>query len=255
LATPHASRWADPALTGEAAFVAVCALDRPPSKLATVALSGDETAHARAARSSRRRREIDVTRRMLRHGLDRCLGEPEASLAWTGRGPECDPSGDGPGLSIAHARGFAAVALRRGGAVGVDVEDADTARRWQRIAETMFCDADRDWILAGIDDTARSRRFLAVWTAREAFAKSRRESVFDRLSRPLLQVREPGSTAHRAGPLVAVFHAEAWTLALCGAGAAIEAPRWFLNDSATGAPERPALCFEILRQHALRSPH
>jgi len=240
---------------GEAAFVAVCSLDRPPPELAAVALSSDETALARAARSRRREREIDVTRRMLRHGLDRCLGEPGAPLAWSGRGPEYDSGGERPGLSVAHAREFAAAAVSRGGAVGVDVEGADRVRPWQRIAKTVLCDADRDWILAGIDDTARSRRFLAVWTAREAFAKARRESVFDRLSRPLLRVREPGSTAYRTGTLVAVFHADAWTLALCGAGAAVEAPRWFLHDSATAAPERPALCFEILRQHALRSPH
>src|SRR5690606_31059422 len=116
-------------------------------------------------------------------------------------------------------------------------------------------DADRDWILAATDESARARRFLAVWTAREAFAKARRESVFDRLSRPLLQACEPDSRVHRVGPLVAVFHADAWTLALCGPGAAVEAPRWFLQDSATGAPRYPAMCFETVGGHALRRPH
>ena len=255
LATLHVSRRPDPKPPGEAAFVAVCSLDRPQPELAAVALSTDEKAFASAARSRRRQREIDVTRRMLRLGLDRCLGEPAAPLAWTGRGPEYDRGGEGPGLSIAHAREFAAAALSRGGAVGVDIEGAVPARPWRRIAQTVFCDADRDWILAGIDEPARARRFLAVWTAREAFAKFRRESVFDCLSRPLLRAREPGSTVRRGDALVAVFHADDWTLALCGAGAAVEAPRWFLHDTATGAPKRPEVCFEILREHALRSPH
>lgn len=232
-------------------LVTVCDLHDPPPALASVSLSELELASLRRARSGRRRREIDVTRRLLRFGLRNALSCSDAPLAWNGRGPDYDDGVHKIGLSISHSRRFAAAALSLAGAVGVDVECPSPARPWRRIVDALFCDADRHWILAaGREGQDPAGRFLAVWTAREAFAKFRKESVLDRLARPLLAYEATHENTGAAGtprerPQVAVYSCASWTLAVCGIGAGM--PRWFLRKpSGTHAAHRSPICFRTL---------
>ena len=123
--------------------------------------------------SARARHRSLIASRLLREGL-RQLGHRGAvlsSLRYTPRGrPTLDLPVD---FSISHCEGRVVCAVSTAGPIGVDVEaiGALTADDFPRYLN----DGERAW--AGCDP----RRFLSVWTRKEAVAKAAGADSLDRL--------------------------------------------------------------------------
>ncbi len=203
-------------------LVAACPLSRPPAVLSAVSLTASEGRRVEAAGSERRRRELVIGRRWLRHVAGLASGQPAGavSVAWPD-GPRLSGTLSGYGASLAHSRGYVLAALSSGGAVGVDVEDRVPRPRWRHLAEAFLCRSDHEFIdAAGTAPTAETpafTRFLAVWTAREAFAKSMRGSVLDDLSRPLLEPVDAGAIL-QDGVRIDVYVDPRKVVAVCSTG-------------------------------------
>lgn len=156
----------------------------------TTPLSHEEQLSVERARTRRRRREIAVSRHLMRYCLMQSASAVDAPIEWTSAGPRYRDARHGFGLSLSHSRHHAAVAVAANQSIGIDVESLDTPRHWERIMNAVFCSQDIDWITRNIQTSFASsglQRFLVIWTAREAYAKYRRGSVLDHISRPILR--------------------------------------------------------------------
>ena len=102
------------------------------------------------------------------------VGVPPSALCW-GRGPDGKPHLVGTGsdlqTNLSHSEDVAALAITRGPAVGVDIQwlapDLDPLRmsaRFFRPAEARF--------VAAAEGLARLRRFVDLWTRKEACVKA-----------------------------------------------------------------------------------
>lgn len=181
--------------------LAVCRLDAPSPSVVAMPLSAGERRFLETCRSAKRRREVEVTRRLLRYGLHEYLGVPTKAVRWGKTGPRYVGAPHNIGLSASHDDRCAAIAWSTAGKIGIDIESLEFPRPWRRIMDAMFCDDDIDWIMhrAGENATSGLRRFLVVWTAREAYAKYSGGSVLGQLSQPVL--REAGADERYEGAL------------------------------------------------------
>lgn len=77
------------------------------------------------------------------------------------------------GIGIARTRGATAVALRPDGPVGIDIEGRDSraARQAARLCEA-FTEPEAMFVRAGSAPDDRARRFLMLWTGKEAVLKA-----------------------------------------------------------------------------------
>lgn len=156
----------------------------------TIPLSVEEQISLKQARSRKRRREIAVSRRLMRYCLMHAASTADAPIEWTSTGPRYQGDRHDLGLSLSHSRHHAAVAVAPNQPIGIDVESLDTPRRWERIMNAVFCSQDIDWITRSPQASFESpglQRFLVIWTAREAYAKYHRGSILDHISRPILR--------------------------------------------------------------------
>lgn len=180
-------------------------------------LSKSEEALLASCRTSKRRREVHVSRRLMRYGLRKFLGMADDALEWYDSGPRYATTHQSVGLSVAHSRDRVAAAWSTKGRIGIDVENLLARPNWRRAMESMFCDEDIDWTTADgpKGEAAGLRRFLAVWTAREAYAKYRGGSVLEHLSRPLLCDAEDSDGPHADCARVEVNADEYKVVAVC----------------------------------------
>lgn len=172
-------------------YIAVSSLDSPAETVMAIPLSSREQRSLADSGTAKRRREVNVSRRLMAYGLREYLALSGDEVEWRESGPRYAAECDKVWLSIAHSRRHAAVAMSPNGAIGIDIETMASPPRWRRIMRVMFCDEDIDWITrnAGTlqNTSAGLRYFYIVWTAREAYAKYTGSSVFDTLSKPLLR--------------------------------------------------------------------
>ena len=142
----------------------------------TALLDEGELRRARTLRRPADRRRHVAARALVRTVLSRYL--PPAPQDWRfvadahGR-PQLSPEHRLPELqfNIAHTAGLVVLALRVGGALGVDVETP--RRRTDTLAlERYFAPAERA-ALRALPAAARRRRFFEVWTLKEAYLKAR----------------------------------------------------------------------------------
>jgi hypothetical protein len=76
------------------------------------------------------------------------------------------------GKSVSHSGGFAALAVGPAGSrFGVDLERVDLRRDPQRLARFAF-DAQEAAQMAALSEAARTERFYALWTLKEAAIKA-----------------------------------------------------------------------------------
>lgn len=135
------------------------------------------------ARMARLRRPEDRAAYALAHGLLRLeLGRASgvAPGDWrfvpTPHGkpvvarPQMPP---GPALdfSLTHTTGLVAVAIGRGVRVGVDAEASDRPVDPDEIAADVLSPIERAGLAAAAGPGERHRRFLVLWTLKEAYAK------------------------------------------------------------------------------------
>ncbi|WP_155419432.1 4'-phosphopantetheinyl transferase family protein [Chromobacterium subtsugae] len=156
---------------GAAIDVIAIPLDGPPCP---DALSPDE--RLRAARFIRPRdgARYAAAHNALRQLLAAALGADPAALDFAAEsaGKPWLPAYPELGFNLSHSGDAALVALARGARLGVDLEQAQRDGReldWQGIAESYFSAGER-LALGDADDGAR--RFLRMWTAKEAVLKA-----------------------------------------------------------------------------------
>ena len=116
------------------------------------------------------------------------------SAAVRAGGPELDAP-HGLDFNVSHTRGVALIAhLDRDGArVGVDLEAVDRTLAHDGLARKFLTARERDAI-AHLDDDARRRAFLRLWTCKEAMSKATGEGAVARRS------TRSASTRGRASP-------------------------------------------------------
>ncbi len=143
-----------------------------------------EGEHARAGRFTRpqlRERYI-AGRATLRMLLGRALDIPPAAVPIVrgARGrPQLDLAG-APDFNVSHTRDAAIIAVVQDGAgrlrIGVDLERADREVDASRLAR-KFCTPREREAMAGLDADASRRRFLRLWTCKEAMSKATGDGI------------------------------------------------------------------------------
>ncbi|HET9863728.1 MAG TPA: 4'-phosphopantetheinyl transferase superfamily protein [Steroidobacteraceae bacterium] len=127
------------------------------------------------------KRQQLLTRAMLREALSRSVPEV-APREWRflrgpGGRPALAPPFDSTGLdfNVAHSRGLVAAAIARAGRVGVDVETLGE-RVPLHVASRYF--APREVAaLQALPEAEQPRRFLRLWTLKEAYLKATGEGL------------------------------------------------------------------------------
>jgi 4'-phosphopantetheinyl transferase len=81
-------------------------------------------------------------------------------------------------FNISHSKGAVVIAVTNGPAVGVDVEALDRELNLDDLLSAgIFSDQEKRWIL----QQEREKRFLQLWTLKEAWAKARGYGLSDRV--------------------------------------------------------------------------
>jgi len=80
--------------------------------------------------------------------------------------------GRGISFNLAHSKDTLLIALRRQGAVGVDVEYFDPSTDFMEVARANFTENESNSLAAIEDPTSRLRTFYCYWTRKEAVGKA-----------------------------------------------------------------------------------
>lgn len=94
-------------------------------------------------------------------------------------------------VSVTHTRGLVACAVGRVEALGVDGEPVDRRVRALALARRFFAESEAAE-LAGLEAAEANRRFLALWTSKEALGKALGGGVSPVLSHPLFRFSGEG---------------------------------------------------------------
>ena len=132
-----------------------------------------------ARRTGRHRRPHVVTRALVRAVLAGYLDCPPASVLLS-RGPNGKPRLHGAGglrFNVSHSGSVLVVAVTTGTEVGVDVERVRPVQRDVSLARRWFSEADAASLAVAPADR-RARRFMELWTRREAIAKLSGEGLW-----------------------------------------------------------------------------
>ena len=157
-------------------------------------------------------------RAALRETLARRLGIAPAAVpivrGTRGRPMLADDAS--PDFNVSHTRGVAVIALldRAGHRVGIDIEGEDRSLAHDSLARKFLTADERDAI-APLDDDARRRAFLRLWTCKEAMSKA----TGDGLSAPCARIGI--DTARGLVPVAGpdVYAPGLWSLHAVAAGA------------------------------------
>lgn len=95
---------------------------------------------------------------------------------------EGDLAASGLRFNLSHSGRWLVIALTRGQAIGVDIEQQRPMRRAGDLARRFFTGPDVDTIVA-LDEPERSPCFLRQWTAREALIKAVGSSIAGTIGR------------------------------------------------------------------------
>jgi 4'-phosphopantetheinyl transferase len=155
-----------------------CSLDLPRAALdeAYAMLADDELERARRYKFTRDRRRFVAARSFLRRTLAKYLSVSPRDLSFVygafGK-PGLSPQPDGVRVefNLSHSGDLALLAITRGTAVGVDVEQVIEVSDLQGMASRFFS-ADENAALQELPAEARTFAFYSCWTRKEAFLKA-----------------------------------------------------------------------------------
>src|SRR5689334_4265202 len=152
--------------SGEPGFAQRCRAILAPGEL--------EACEAFAREEDRQRARL--TRLLLRETLARYAPVEPADWSFTA-GPQGKPAIAGPlaaplSFNLSHARELVVLALTTGCEIGVDVEDDARELDPLELAPRV-CAGEEEAELRALDPEARRRRFLELWTLKEAYLKAR----------------------------------------------------------------------------------
>lgn len=155
-----------------------CSLDLPSALVAQAyaVLAGDEVDRARRYKFARDQRRFVAARSFLRRTLAEylSLSPLELSFAYGAFGkPRLSPRADHARVefNLSHSGDIAILAITRGPAVGVDVEQVIQVSDLQEMARRFFS-AYENAALNKIPSDARHFAFYCCWTRKEAFLKA-----------------------------------------------------------------------------------
>jgi 4'-phosphopantetheinyl transferase len=138
-------------------------------------LAPDERARHDRFRGDADRAMFLVGRVMARTLVGRGLGLTPTAWTWRegprGR-PEVGEAASAISFNLAHSGGIVACALRRGGGVGIDVEDRNRRALDARLVE-RYCAPDEIADIQGRGPEGWRDQFLKYWTLKEAYLKAR----------------------------------------------------------------------------------
>jgi 4'-phosphopantetheinyl transferase len=193
----------------------LCKLERDETELVSMTEYLSPAEHARAARfgTDLLRWRWVVGRATLRVLLGRHIGiDPAAVPLRRGvRGrPELDLR-DAPDFNLSHTGDVALIGigagLKRGERIGVDIERADREVNADGLARRVLTERERA-DLAPLDTQARRRRFLRLWTCKEAMSKA----TGDALSAPFRRIDVDLSDGLRLSAGPSPYLPEQWRL-------------------------------------------
>ena len=141
-------------------------------------LSAEECRQEARFRFADDRKRYRVTRALLRTALSRYA--PVAPLDWTfatnaygcPRIDEAHGAAAGISFNLSHTRGLIALAVTRGRAVGIDVENLVVRQVSTGIADRFFAPVEVDE-LATVAAAQQQDRFFEYWTFKESYIKAR----------------------------------------------------------------------------------
>lgn len=180
-----------------------------PASWAT--LSVEEAARARRFGTDALRHRYVVGRSALRRTLAQRLGIAPASVPIL-RGARGRPMLEGGGtldFNVSHTHGIALIAhlQRPGFRVGVDIERVDRSLSHDALATKFLTQRERAAI-APLDEDARRRAFLRLWTCKEAMSKA----TGDGLIAPFRAIGIDIARALRVVEGEGIYAPERWTL-------------------------------------------
>ncbi|MEP7356799.1 MAG: 4'-phosphopantetheinyl transferase superfamily protein [Anaerolineales bacterium] len=147
----------------------------PPLRLAELAATLDAGERERAARFLQplHRDRFIAAHGWLRQLLGRCLLADPASLRFSAgpQGKPALPASAALQFNLAHSGEVALIALARGRAVGVDVEQVRAMPDAEAIAARFFSTAEQA-ALAALPPAGRNAAFFNLWTRKEAWIKA-----------------------------------------------------------------------------------
>ena len=159
-----------------------CPLARDAAEMPALwaTLSPEEVARAGRYGTDALRQRYVVGRAALRWTLARRLGVEPATVAIRrgARGRPMLDEGRAPDFNVTHTLGVALIAHldRPGWRVGVDIEGVDRTLAHDGLARKFLTGRERAAI-ATLDDDARRRAFLRLWTCKEAMSKATGEGL------------------------------------------------------------------------------
>lgn len=187
--------WSPIDLSPDALAAARAALDAPTRDRVATLLRPDD------------RRRSTVAHALLRRRAGELLGVAPEHVVVSRRCASCGSTDHGrpklapvagapapPAVSLSHAGGLAVVALRGGGAVGVDLEPGRDDPDWERIRGHVF--SAEEWAATERAATPAAAR-LAAWTHKEAAAKATGHGVALGLERVRIDPRSGPGGWHR----------------------------------------------------------
>ena len=202
-------------------------------------LSPDEGARADRLRAPRGREHFIAARGAMRAILGRYL-EIEPGAVRFRYGPQGKPSlAEGAGLefNLAHSGGLALLAVARGRALGIDIEEVRPMPDAGRIVDRFFSERECSAFRA-LPEGERLAAFFRCWTRKEAYMKATGEGMSLPLDRFDVSL-DPGAPPRLLGVVGRPGEVERWVfhdldpgpnhagaLAVEGAVAAVRCFRW-----------------------------
>jgi 4'-phosphopantetheinyl transferase len=192
-------------------------------------LSDSEQARAERFHFERDKRRWITGRSLLRVILGRSLGVAPETLSFE-TGPWGKPGLPGCPLrfNVSHSGGAALLALAWQQEVGVDIEAVHRDLSGEELAPQVLSVRERAW-LGGHAPEQRSRAFLTLWTAKEAYVKATGQGLSFPLTR-LTLLPNAGTDQFHASSLVSLC-----PISVCQVGAG---PDYLAALALEGAPAR-----------------
>jgi 4'-phosphopantetheinyl transferase len=119
------------------------------------------------------RARFAATRLMLRHTVGAVLQSPpdRIELAYKPGGRPYLRGCDQLDVTLSHTRELIVVGINRRGRIGVDTEAADRRIRYTEV-ERLLCTPREREQLAELEESARDRELVRIWTLKEAYSKA-----------------------------------------------------------------------------------
>jgi 4'-phosphopantetheinyl transferase len=103
-------------------------------------------------------------------------------------------------LSLSHTHGLVACAVARGVDVGIDVELVDRVVDAHEVARRFFAPKEIAMLDGCADAEERSRKFVELWTLKEAYVKAIGRGLVVPLDEFCFTIDAAGSVGFEAGP-------------------------------------------------------